>query len=182
MPAIPRDETGVSLLRAINAAPRDRLPQLVYADYLAERGDPRESHWRCNRRLVGLGGRGGLVGLGGRGGLVGLGGRGGLILNPENPIVMIPGENALVFIPHGYGFAVFVGTVAAEYPSGWVVDPARTVEQINPDDSGDARWVELAAGKDKKLRSRCQYGPPITDGVRVPLGCISLKWQGDLPE
>jgi uncharacterized protein (TIGR02996 family) len=179
MPAIPRDETGVSLLRAINAAPRDRLPQLVYADYLAERGDPRESYWRCDSRR---GGRVSRVGLGGLGGLGGRVGRGGLILNPENPIVMIPGENALVFIPHGYGFAVFVGTVAAEYPSGWVVDPARTVEQINPDDSGDARWVELAAGKDKKLRSRCQYGPPITDGVRVPLGCISLKWQGDLPE
>jgi uncharacterized protein (TIGR02996 family) len=176
MPAIPRDETGVSLLRAINAAPRDRLPQLVYADYLAERGDPRESYWRCCSRRVGLGG---LVGRVGRGGL---GGLGGLVLNPEKPIVLIPGENALVFMPHGYGFAVFVGTVAAEYPSGWIVDPARTVEQINPDDLGDARWVELAGGKDKKLRSRCRYGPPIPDGVRVPLGCLSLKWQGDLPE
>lgn len=96
--------------------------------------------------------------------------------------MLIPGENALIFMPHGYGFAVFVGTVAVETPAGWVVDPARTVEQVNPDDVGDARWVELAAGRDKKLRSRCVYGTPIAGGVRVPLGCLSLPWHGALPE
>jgi uncharacterized protein (TIGR02996 family) len=180
----------LSFLRAINAAPRDRTIQLAFADWLQERGEAQaERFWRNGLGgrvglggLVGRVGLGGLVGLGGRGGRGGLVGRGGRVLNPENPIVLIPGENALVFMPHGYGFAVFVGAVAAEYPSGWIMDPARTVEQINPNDSGDARWVELAGGKDQKLRSRCRYGPPITDGVRVPLGCLSLKWQGDLPE
>ncbi len=95
--------------------------------------------------------------------------------------MLIPGENVLVFMPHGYGFAVFVGTVAVETPAGWIVDPARTVEQINPDDSNDARWVELANGDDKELRRRCKYGVPIKGGVRVPLNCMSLQWHGELP-
>jgi hypothetical protein len=96
--------------------------------------------------------------------------------------VLIPGENAMIFMPHGYGFSVFVGHVAVETPAGWVVDPARTVEQINPDNADDAKWVELAGGKDKRLRTRCRYGPLIEGGVRVPQGCLSLLWHGDLPE
>lgn len=91
--------------------------------------------------------------------------------------MLIPGENALVFVPHGYGFAVLVGRVAAEYPHGWVIDPCREVLDTR---NGDC-WVQLANGTDKKLRQDCQYGPPMKAGFRAPLGCCSLAWQGDLP-
>ena len=96
--------------------------------------------------------------------------------------MLVPGENVLVFMPHGYGFSVFVGHVALETPAGWIVDPARTVEQINPADASDARWVELANGDDKALRRNCRYGTPAKGGVRVPLGCLSLPWHGELPQ
>ncbi len=96
--------------------------------------------------------------------------------------MLIPGENAMVFMPHGYGFSVFIGHVSVELPHGWILDPARTVEMVNPSDSNDARWVELAEGKDKSLRKNAQYGTLIEGGVRVPLGCLSLVWHGELPK
>lgn len=200
-------------LRSINREPRDRLRQLVFADWLEERNDPAVPFWRRGRlvrlvRLGGLGGRGRLGGLGGPIGLGGLIGRGGLVgpvgpvglsgrvgrggrgwrgwrggivgelLDTENPIVLIPGENALVFLPHGYGCAVLVGTVAAEYPAGWIVDPCREVIDTQAGDN----WVTLAGGKNKQARSQCEYGEPIQGGMRVPVGCYSMVWQGDLPE
>lgn len=91
--------------------------------------------------------------------------------------MLIPGEQALVFIPNGYGFSVLVGKVQTEMPNGWVVDPCREVLDTH---NGDC-WVELARGKDRKLRAACQYGPPIEGGARVPLGCLSIPWQGELP-
>lgn len=91
--------------------------------------------------------------------------------------MLIPGENVLVFMPHGYGFAVFVGTVQQEFPSGWIVDPCRTVENVQNDDN----WIPLAAGKES-VRKVAQYGPRIKGGLRVPLGCLSLLWHGELPE
>ena len=105
-------------------------------------------------------------------------GRGGF-LNPEGPIVLIPGENAMVFIPHGYGFSVLVGHVEAEYPYGWVLNPARTVERTANDRSED--FIPLAGGKDKRLRKDTEYGPPIEGGARIPMGVMSLPWQGELP-
>jgi hypothetical protein len=84
----------------------------------------------------------------------------------------------MVFIPNGYGFSVIVGEVVQEYPNGWIVDPAREILDTK---NGDC-WVELAAGKKKALRTACQYGPLIDGGYRVPLGCSSILWHGELPE
>jgi uncharacterized protein (TIGR02996 family) len=43
------DET---FIRAIQAAPRERLPRLVYADWLDERGDPRAEFLRLQCEVV----------------------------------------------------------------------------------------------------------------------------------
>jgi len=183
--------------KMINDHPRDRGPQLVYADWLEEHGDPQAAYWRGQIYDLGLVGRGGLVGLSGlgglvgRGGLVGLSGLGGLVgrgglsglgglvglLKPENQIVLIVGENSLVFIPHGYGFSVFVGHVASEHAHGWIIDPCCEVLDTG---CGD-KWVEFAAGKSKSIRTSAKYGEPILEGARVPFGCMSMKWHGYLP-
>ena len=210
----------LAFLHAINAHPRERTTQLVFADWLDEHGEDRKaSYWRCRSNYFGLGGRGCLVGRGGRGGLVGRGGRGGLVglgglvgrggrgglgglgglvgrggrggrgglvgrggrggpFHPENQIVLIQGENVMVFIPNGYGFSVVVGHVAQELPHGWIVDPCRDILDTN---NGDC-WVELAAGKNKQMRTAAKYGTPIYGGMRVPFGCISIPWNGDLPK
>lgn len=163
---------GIALQRAMNAHPRDRTPQLVYADWCDENEQYRKAaHWR-GQSIVGLVG---LVGLGGLGGL------GGQLLNLEAPIVLIPGENVLAFMPHGYGFAVFVGTVEAEYPYGWVLNPARTVERAGSDEYSADGWVPLAGG-DKKVRRESTFGAPITGGVRLPIGVMSMPWMGELPK
>jgi uncharacterized protein (TIGR02996 family) len=179
-------QTRIAFQRRINANPRDHAPQLIYADWLDEHEDPQAAFWRRKPYLVGLGGLVGLVGLGWRGGLGGRGGRGGLggrggrggPLHPENQIVLIQGENAMVFIPNGYGFSVVIGHVAQEMPHGWIVDPCRDIIDTN---NGDC-WVELAAGKNKQMRQAAQYGKPIEGGMRVPFGCFSIPWQGDLPK
>lgn len=117
------DPDRLAFLKSINAAPRDRTRQLIFADWLQDHGDTEaERFWRKG------------------------GGRGG-IYNPENQVVLIPGENALIFMPNGYGFSVLLGRVDAEYPHGWVVDPCREVLDTH---NGDC-WVKLAAG-DKALR------------------------------
>ena len=160
---------SVAFQKSINAEPRDRAPQLVYADWLDEHGEDRKaSYWRCRSNYFGLGGRGCLVGRGGRGGP----------FHPENQIVLIQGENVMVFIPNGYGFSVVVGHVAQELPHGWIVDPCRDILDTN---NGDC-WVELAAGKNKQMRTAAKYGTPIYGGMRVPFGCISIPWNGDLPK
>ncbi len=91
--------------------------------------------------------------------------------------MLIPGENAMVFIPNGYGYSVLVGHVAQELPHGWIVDPCREVLETT---NGDC-WVDLARGKKKELRRACKYGPPIAGGLRVPFGCASIVWHGELP-
>ncbi len=199
----------LAFLKSINANPRDRTGQLAFADWLKEHDDFAEAFWRGGLGgivglvglvglvgivgLVGLGGRvglgglggsvglGGLGGSGGRGGRVGLGGLGGRggILNPdERQVVLIPGEKVLIMMPNGYGFSVLVGEVQVELPTGWIVDPCREVLDTR---NGDC-WVELAKGKNKKLRTDCQYGPLIDGGARVPHGCLSFPWRGELPE
>lgn len=92
--------------------------------------------------------------------------------------MLIPGERALIFIPNGYGFSVLVGEVQVELLHGWIVDPCREVLDTR---NGDC-WAELAKGKDGKLRAACQFGPLIDGGVRVPLGCMSMLWRGELPQ
>src|SRR5574338_537988 len=100
------DPQELAFRREINSDPRNRGLQLVYADWLEERGDRYALAWRNGfDSLGGRGGLGGRVGRVGRGGLVGLVGLGGLLNTSEN-IVLIPGENVLVFLPHGYGFSV----------------------------------------------------------------------------
>lgn len=45
-------ESALALLQAINAAPDDPTPRLVYADFLAERGDPRAEFINLSVRLA----------------------------------------------------------------------------------------------------------------------------------
>lgn len=45
----------IAFQKAINANPRDRTTQLVFADWLSERGDPQEKFWRCQSNLGGRG-------------------------------------------------------------------------------------------------------------------------------
>ncbi len=196
----------MAFLKAINATSRDRNLQLVFADWLAEHGDFAERFWRVGfvglggrvgraglgglggfvglgGRVgrAGLGGRGGRAGLGGFGGFVGLGGRGGragLLNSDERQVVLIPGEKALIMMPNGYGFSVLVGEVQVELPNGWIVDPCREILNTN---NGDC-WVELAKGKNKQMRKACEFGPVIEGGARVPHGCLSFLWHGELPE
>jgi hypothetical protein len=92
--------------------------------------------------------------------------------------VLITGENVLVFLPNGYGFCVVVGHVAVENPHGWIVDPCVDITDTN---NGDC-WSALAKGKQKRLRTEATYGEPIEGGLRVPIGCPSMVWHGELPE
>ena len=91
--------------------------------------------------------------------------------------MLIQGENAMVFIPNGYGFSVLIGHVAQEMPHGWILDPCREVLDTNAGDN----WIELARGKNKQLRKSCKFGELIESGFRVPFGCSSIVWHGDLP-
>ncbi len=91
--------------------------------------------------------------------------------------MLIPGERAIIFLPNGYGFSVLVGEVQVEMPNGWIVDPCREILDTH---NGDC-WVELAAGKNKAMRKACDYGLVMDGGFRVPHGCASLLWRGELP-
>ena len=167
----------VAFQKAINANPRDHAPQLIFADWLDEHGDHRKADfWRRQNSdsIVGLGGRGGRGGLGGLGGL---GGRGGPY-HPEAPIVLIPGENAVVFVSDGYYTSVLVGHVAQELPHGWIVDPCRELLSIGESDT----LIELAAGKKSGVRKRAKLTDLIDGGFRVPFGCASMLWHGELPQ
>lgn len=91
--------------------------------------------------------------------------------------MLIPGENAMVFISDGYYTSVIVGHVAQELPHGWIVDPCREVLSIGDDDT----LIELALGKKPGVRQRYKLSAPIKEGFRVPFGCPSIKWHGELP-
>lgn len=90
--------------------------------------------------------------------------------------MLITGENAMVFISDGYYTSVIIGHVAQEQPHGWIVDPCREVLSIGDSDT----LIELAAGKKSGVRKRCKLSDLIEDGYRVPHGCPSIKWQGEL--
>lgn len=92
--------------------------------------------------------------------------------------MLIPGENAVVFLTDGYYTSILVGHVLRELPHGYIVDPCRELLSIGADDT----IIELAAGQKPGVRSRAKLSPPIKDGFRVPFGCPSIKWHGDLPE
>ena len=195
--------------RHINSNPRDRTSQLVYADWLDERGESKKARFFRGGLVgrggligrfglggrVGLGGLVGHVGLGGRGGLIGLGGlggrggRGGLIGRGG-----LGGLVGLIFKPEAKVMLIEGESALIFMPHGYgfsvlVGHVAQELAQgwiVDPcreiiDTRNGDCWVELASGN-KEMRRACQYGVPIVSGARVPYGVFSLLWIGDLPE